>query len=210
MPTGVILAGGFSTRFDGGDKAVAELAGKPMVRRVADRLAPVVSTLVVNCRGEQRESIATALERYPHEVRFAVDPEPDAGPMAGIRTGLRAVTDEYAVVVACDMPFVDRAFVESLFDRAAGHDAAVPEVDGWYQTTQAVYRAAPMADACDRALERGDSKILAPLDELDWVVVDHETLAERGWLETFENVNTRAELREAAHRAASERANGER
>jgi molybdopterin-guanine dinucleotide biosynthesis protein A len=59
-----------------------------------------------------------------------------------------------------------------------------------------------MADACDRALERGDSKILAPLEELDWVVVDHGTLAERGWLETFENVNTRGELREVETRLA--------
>jgi molybdopterin-guanine dinucleotide biosynthesis protein A len=124
--------------------------------------------------------------------------------MAGIRTGLREVPDEYAVVVACDMPFVAREFVEYLFDRVVGHDAAVPELDGWYQTTQAVYRAEAMADACDRALERGDSKILAPLDDLDWIVVDHETLAERGWLGTFENVNTRAELREAEQRETSE------
>jgi len=171
-----------------------------MIRRVADRLAPAVSTLVVNCRGEQRESLAAAMDGYDHEVRFAVDPEPDAGPMAGIRTGLRESPDEYALVVACDMPFVSRVFVEYLFDRACGHDAAVPEVDGWYQTTQAVYRAERMADACDRALERGDSKILAPLDELDWTVVDHATLAERGWLRTFENVNTRAELRDAGAR----------
>ena len=200
MPTGVILAGGFSTRFEGGDKALADLAGQPMVRRVADSVAPSISTLVLNCRAEQRGALGDALDGYPHEVRFAVDPEPDAGPMAGIRTGLRAVPDEYALVVACDMPFVDGSFVQHLFDRAAGHDAAVPEVDGWYQTTQAVYRAAAMADACDRALERGDSKILAPLEELDWVVVDHETLDEAGWLGTFENVNTRGELREAAAR----------
>ena len=202
MPTAVVIAGGFSTRFEGGDKALADLAGVPMIRRVADRLAPVVSTLVVNCRAEQRESLAAAMDGYEHEVRFAVDPDPDAGPMAGIRTGLRESPDEYAAVVACDMPFVDREFVTYLFDRAAGHDAAVPEVDDWYQTTQAVYRAGRMADACDRALERGDSKILAPLEELDWVVVDHGTLAERGWLETFENVNTRGELREVETRLA--------
>jgi molybdopterin-guanine dinucleotide biosynthesis protein A len=204
MPTGVIVAGGFSTRFEGGDKALANFAGTPMVRRVADRLAPAITTLVVNCRAEQRGGIGEAVDGYPHEVRFAVDPEPDAGPMAGIRTGLREVPDEYAVVVACDMPFVAREFVEYLFDRVVGHDAAVPELDGWYQTTQAVYRAEAMADACDRALERGDSKILAPLDDLDWIVVDHETLAERGWLGTFENVNTRAELREAEQRETSE------
>jgi molybdopterin-guanine dinucleotide biosynthesis protein A len=117
--------------------------------------------------------------------------------MAGIRTGLRAVESEYAVVVACDMPAVSVDLVELLVERAQGHDAAVPQLeDGWYQTTQAVYRAAPMADACDRALARDEHKILAPLEELDWVVVSEAEVREVASLSTFENVNTRAELRE--------------
>jgi molybdopterin-guanine dinucleotide biosynthesis protein A len=118
--------------------------------------------------------------------------------MAGIRTGLRAAPTEFAVVVAGDMPFVEAGLVRHLFARVAGHDAAVPRVEEWYQTTQAVYRAAPMADACDRALARGDRKILAPLEELHWTTVTWETLRANGWLDSFENVNTRGELAEAA------------
>jgi molybdopterin-guanine dinucleotide biosynthesis protein A len=204
MQSAVVIAGGQSTRFEEGDKAVADLAGRPMIRRVADRLEPVVSTLVVNCRADQRGAIAAALEGYSHEVRFAIDPDPNAGPMAGIGTGLRAVTDEYAVVVACDMPLVDRDLVEHLFDTAEGHDAAVPRVEEWFQTTQAVYRAEAMAEACDRALARGDSKVLAPLSELDWVVVDEDTLRRAGWLESFKNVNTVEELRSVARRLRSD------
>lgn len=199
MTEGVIIAGGYATRFEGGDKAVADLAGTPMIRRVADRLAPAIDRLVVNCRTEQVAAIEEALTGYEHPVAVAEDPEPDEGPMAGIRTGLRAVESEYAVVVACDMPVVSVDLVELLFERAAGHDAAVPQLsEGWYQTTQAVYRAAPMADACDRALARGEHKILAPLEELDWVVVSEAEVREVASLSTFENVNTRAELRDAA------------
>ncbi len=201
MPTGVIIAGGRSTRFGEADKAVAPLAGTPMVRRVADRLAGVVDALVVNCRVDQREAIERALGGYPHPVAFAIDEATDEGPMAGIGTGLRAVDDEYAVVVACDMPFVDPAVVAYLFDRAAGHDAAVPKLDdGWYQTTQAVYRADAMADACESALAAGEHKILAPLERLDWVVVGEPELRERGALDTFENVNTREEFAAAEDR----------
>jgi molybdopterin-guanine dinucleotide biosynthesis protein A len=197
MSEGVIIAGGHSTRFEGGDKAVADLAGTPMIRRVADRIAPTVDRLVVNCRTEQVAAIRDALEGYDHPVAFAEDPDPNEGPMAGIRTGLRAVESEYAVVVACDMPAVAVGVVELLFERAQGHDAAVPQLDdGWYQTTQAVYRATPMADACDRALDRGDHKILAPLEELDWVAVDEGAIRSVASLSTFENVNTRAQLRE--------------
>jgi molybdopterin-guanine dinucleotide biosynthesis protein A len=198
MRSGVVVAGGRSTRFGDADKAVADLAGTPMVRRVADRLVPVVDELVVNCRRDQRASIESAMVGYPLPVRYAVDPEADRGPMAGIMVGLREADGEYAVVVACDMPFVDADFLAHLFDCAAGHDAAVPRPDEWYQTTQAVYRAAAMAAACRRALDAGETKILAPLSDLDWVVVDDEATAEAAAAGTFRNVNTVDELRSAA------------
>ncbi len=71
--------------------------------------------------------------------------------MAGIATGLGAVDSEYAAVVACDMPFVDPAFLDYLFERAASHEAAVPRPDEWFQTTQAVYHAEAMqAPASER------------------------------------------------------------
>lgn len=198
--SGVILAGGHSTRFGEEDKAVVELAGTPMIRRVVDRIDPVVDDLVVNCREEQVPAIRDALEGGP-DASFAVDPIPDRGPMAGIMTGLRAAPTEYAVVVACDMPFVDPGLVDHLFDRAAGHEAAVPRLDDqWFQTTQAVYRAEPMAEACERALERDERRIVEPLFELDYAVVDEEEVREYADLETFENVNTREEFEAAVER----------
>lgn len=199
MRAGVILAGGRSTRFGDADKAVAELAGTPMIRRVADRLAPVVDELVVNCREDQVDAIGAAIEGVGLDARFAPDPEPDQGPLVGIRTGLAAAAAEYAAVVACDMPFVESGLLEFLFDRAAGHDAAVPRLgDGWFQTTQAVYRTEPMVDACDRAMARGEGRIVAAFDDLDVVEVTEPALLAHTTLDTFDNLNTREEF-EAAH-----------
>lgn len=201
MHTGVILAGGRSTRFGDEDKAIADLAGTPMIRRVADRIEPVIDELVVNCRDDQVSAITEALDGYEREVTVAVDEEPDRGPTAGIMTGLRAVPTEYAFVVACDMPHVDPEFVSHLFDRAAGHDAAVPRLDDrWFQTTHAVYRADSMADACNAALERGERKVIEPLLELDYVVVTEDEVRAHSDPETFANVNTREELEAAARR----------
>ena len=199
MDTGVIIAGGRSTRFGETDKAVADLAGTPMIRRVANRLVDDVGAIVINCRHDQRAAIEAAMASYPLEVTFAFDEEPDLGPMAGIRTGLRAVESEYAVVVACDMPFVEPAFVRHLFDRAADHEAALAQLDDrWFQTTQAVYHAEAMADACADAIERDERKIIEPLFDLDYVVVDEAELLEHASRETFRNVNTREELERAA------------
>ncbi|NEU55500.1 molybdenum cofactor guanylyltransferase [Halorussus sp. MSC15.2] len=217
MPAGVVLAGGRSTRFGEGDKAVGDLAGVPMIRRVADRLVPVVDVLVVNCRADQRETIAAALDGYDRPVRFAIDPDPDEGPMAGIRTGLREVEEtdsRYAFVAACDMPFLDPDLVAYLFERARGRDAderespsdprqsrdaAVPRPTDWFETTHAVYRARPMADACDAALVAGESRIIEPLFELDYAVVEGEELSEFD-ADSFENVNTHEEFEAAEER----------
>jgi molybdopterin-guanine dinucleotide biosynthesis protein A len=201
MRSAVILAGGRSTRFGDRDKAVADLAGRPMIRRVAARLGTVADDLVVNCRPDQVDAITAAFEGFDRSVTVAEDPEPDLGPMAGIQTGLLAADGEYGAVVACDMPFVAPALLEHLFAVAAGTDAAIPRLDDqWFQTTQAVYHADRMAAACERALDRGDRKVLAPLRDLDYVVVDEPTVREVASLETFENVNTAAELADAEAR----------
>ena len=210
MRTGVIVAGGQSTRFGEADKAVAELAGTPMIRRVGNRLETVIDALVVNCREDQHEAIEAAMEGYPLPVTFAIDEEPDLGPMAGIYTGLRAVEGEYAAVVACDMPFVDPDFLEFLFSRATGADAALARLeDGWFQTTQAVYRADAMAEACKGALERGDRRILDPLEDLEYVVVSEAEVREVTTLETFRNLNTAEEFERAETEIAAACSPGE-
>ncbi|WP_266077094.1 molybdenum cofactor guanylyltransferase [Haladaptatus caseinilyticus] len=201
MPAAVILAGGRSTRFGEKDKAVADLAGVPMLRRVADRIEGVIDDLVINCREDQRESIVDAMRDYAQPITFAIDRDPDRGPMAGIRSGLAACDAEYAFVVACDMPFVDSELVSYLFETAHGYEAAVPQLeDGWFQTTHAVYQPNVMVEACDIALEQDERKIIEPLFELDYRVVDAEDLREHGSLESFENINTRREFDAASQR----------
>ncbi|SFC36652.1 molybdenum cofactor guanylyltransferase [Halobiforma haloterrestris] len=207
MPTnqtlaGVVIAGGYSTRFGDADKAVADLAGTPMIRRVVDRLATVTDEIVVNCREDQLEAIDAALEGCDASVRFATDPVEDRGPLAGIRVGLETATREYAAVVACDMPFVDPALLELLLERAQGSDGAVVRLeDGWYQTTQAVYRTDAMAEACAAALEGDDGRILAAIDRIDCVTVAESELEAAGVDDaTFESVDTQAELEDAADR----------
>jgi molybdopterin-guanine dinucleotide biosynthesis protein A len=204
MRAALVLAGGRSTRFGDRDKAVADLDGTPMIRRVVDRLAPLVDEVVINCRDDQVDAIGDAFSDAPFDPEFAIDRDPDEGPMAGIARGLEAVSAAYAVVVACDMPFVDPRVVQYLFERAEGADAAIPRPDEWFQTTQAVYRTEAMAPACRRALDRGDDRIVAPLADLDEVVVDADEIEAVGSLDTFENVNTPEEFAAARARIKAE------
>ncbi|USZ72189.1 molybdenum cofactor guanylyltransferase [Natronosalvus halobius] len=210
---GVIIAGGFSTRFQDGDKAVADLDGTPLIGHVADRLEDVTDELVVNCRAEQVDALQDALETRSRTIQVAVDRTPDRGPLAGIATGLEAASAPVAAVVACDMPFVETALLEALFERLEGdgdretdeHEvrtaAVVPKhPDGWFQTTQAVYRTEPMANACRTALEADEGKILAALDRIEWTVLEPADWKRHATLGSFDSIDTRADLEAARAR----------
>ena len=196
--TGVVVAGGRSVRFGARDKTVADLAGKPLIRHTAERLLEATDHLVVNCRDDQREVIAEALTGL--DPTFAIDEEPDRGPVGGIATGLRAAETPYAAVAAADMPLLDSGLFEYLFERAADHDAAVPRPGDWFEPLHAVYRPEPMADACEAALEEEDTRIIEPLFSLDYVVVERSDLTAHGSLDSFESVDTPADLQWAAER----------
>lgn len=205
MGVGVIVAGGFSTRFGERDKAFAEVGGRPMVRHVAERIATGVDALVVNCRADQVDRVAGAMDGYRHPVETAVDEVEGRGPVGGIERGLRAVPEGTAAafVVACDMPFVEVDLVGYLVERfhSTGGDAVVPRSsDGWVQVLHAVYDPGAMAAACRTAIDRDERKVLAPLSYLETTVLDPSDLADHGTERSFENVNTPDDL-EAARAA---------
>lgn len=198
----VVLAGGRSRRFGEEDKALATLVDRPMIRHVVDRLDPIVDELVINCRADQRPDLAAALPGEAAPDRYAVDPEPDRGPMAGIATGLAALERApVAIVVACDMPFVDRGVITFLFDSLGSADAVVPQVEGeWLETTHAVYRRDPMIAAAREGLAAGEERIVQALDRLEVRTVAADEVRGHGSLASFENVNTREELADAERR----------
>lgn len=196
--SGIVVAGGGSTRFAGGDKATASLDGAPMIRRVVADLAPVVDDLVVNCRAPQRDALAEALAGY--EFRFAEDPVHHRGPLAGVRAGLRAAAGEYAAIVACDMPFVPAGFLAFLFERARRRTGAAPCLDGVVRPFPSVVHVRAGLAACREAFVRRPRSPETFLDLLDVDVVADEVVRAHVDPGALTDVNTRRELRAAVER----------
>ena len=102
--TGVILAGGRSSRMGMTDKALLPLAGKPLLAHVIARLAPQVADIVVSANGDLSRFapfglpiVADSVAGYP-------------GPLAGVLAGLEwAAVNRPAigsvVTVPTDTPF---------------------------------------------------------------------------------------------------------
>ena len=195
--TGVVLAGGRSTRFDGGDKALAVVAGTPMLARVVRRLGAVTDDVVVNCRPGQRAAFERALASVDATVRFAIDDRPDEGPLVGLHTALDAVSAPRVLVVACDLPFLDPAFLDALLATvdtdASAPDAAVPVDDAGFPTpTCAAYRTDALASSVTGSLAAGRRRLRDALAELDVRTVQPDALGASE--HALADVDTRADL----------------
>jgi molybdopterin-guanine dinucleotide biosynthesis protein A len=171
----VLLAGGRSSRYPDGDKALAEVGGKPMCRRAVGGLPG--AELIVNCRVDQRPALAEALEGMT--PRFAIDPVPDRGPLAGLVTALRVTAADRVVAVACDMPLFDRQTAERLLAALDDADTAVVDTDDTTQPLGAAYRVDAARQACETTLACGSRRLVDALDRVDVTTVDADPRAIR-------------------------------
>ena len=190
--SGIILAGGVSRRLEK-NKALERIGGKAIIERVIDSLVPLTTeVLAVVARPEQ----ATAL-RLPPSVRVVSDRYPGGGSLGGIFTGLEASAELWSLVVACDMPFLNRELLHHLIAQSSNVDAVVPCLGGQPEPLHALYSKACLAPM-ERMLRDGDLKI-APLFEAVRVrYVDEETIDRIDPRHlSFFNINTQADLEEA-------------
>lgn len=79
---GVILAGGLARRMGGGDKPLVEIAGRPILQHVIDRLKSQCARLAINANGDPARFSAFGLPVISDSV------EGFAGPLAGILAGM--------------------------------------------------------------------------------------------------------------------------
>lgn len=148
--TGIVLAGGHSSRM-GRDKATLPWGDSDLLHTVLGRLAPACRELIVVSNIPRRLTMPA--------VRVVPDQYIDCGPLGGIQAGLAAAASEYSFVAACDMPFVNAASVEFLWRAAAGYDAAVPYIDGYYHPLCAVYHRRCLASV-EALLQTGRYRVI--------------------------------------------------
>ena len=132
--SGIVLAGGRSRRL-GRDKAVEPFDGQPLIRRVTGQLAAVTDEIVVVVANPERG------KELPLDGghRLAVDVFPDKGSLGGIFSGLAAARNPWGLVVACDMPFLNRRLLAAMLSLRPGFDAVVPRPGAYPEPTHALY-----------------------------------------------------------------------
>lgn len=96
----------------GQDKGLIELAGRPLVERVLDRIAPQADEVLISANRH--------LDIYArHGHRVVVDRQADfLGPMAGIYAAGQVAHGEWLLVVPCDAPFLPDDLAQRLLAEA--------------------------------------------------------------------------------------------
>lgn len=122
----VLLAAGQSSRFEDGNKLLAQVDGMPIVRRAAETLldAAVEETVVIV--GHDEDAVRDALSGLP--VSFQFNPDYAEGQSTSVRAGVEAARErdwDGTVFALGDMPFVSPATVDALLDRYAGEGESI-------------------------------------------------------------------------------------
>ena len=204
MRGAIVLAGGPGRRM-GRAKPLAKVAGVPLVLHVVRAAQMAADEVVVVTKGTHAAPIRAVL---PHGVLLKTDSRRVQSPLVGFVAGAEALSSEYVAFLACDLPLLSPAVLETLFAAAAERDAAIPRwPDGRIEPMVAVYLRAPARDAALEALdagERANTDLIRRLLDVAYVPVDALRTVDPE-LDSFVNVNTPADLKSAGRRLRSRR-----
>lgn len=181
-----ILAGGRSSRM-GAEKAFLKLHGKPFIRIIYDKFAALSDDIIITVGTMPPDAFVSVL---PAGARVIKDSIYTSSPVGGIITAAINSRHTYFAAVATDMPLIEPAVIDRLFNIAAGHSAAIPVYkDGRLEPLCAVYRADDIKNI-NASLVRAAMDIVKILT--DPVLVNVERFIDvDSKLDTFRNVNTK-------------------
>ncbi|MBK8099961.1 MAG: molybdenum cofactor guanylyltransferase [Planctomycetes bacterium] len=205
LEAALILAGGRSRRM-GQPKEALPFGGTTLLERTAAAVRAGALRVVVVGRGGDQQL------RVPGGCDLVTDERPEAGPLAAIATGLRALQSGGAAardrvfVTACDAPFLNAAGIAWLAERLGEHRLVMPRHDGILQPLCSALRVECLSPI-DELLAGGirSPRSIAQLPGAN--IVDVDTLpAAAPFRSCLATVNTPEEYRQAL---AASRADGD-
>ncbi len=188
--SGFILVGGESRRM-GTDKSGLMLNGQSFVDRIASevsRVTPSVTFVGSNAAALQLKHLSKAA--------LAPDVYPHWGALGGVHAALTACSAQgsasWALIVACDFPFVTSELFVRLASVREGFEAVAPvQSDSIPQPLCALYRVEPCLARAEELIKSGERKPIALLQSVctRWILFSE--LADLKHANSlFDNINT--------------------
>lgn len=130
---GLILAGGKSSRMNGNYKGNLIYDNETFVEKIISELGKMTKQIWISYGEEMHDSY--------EGCRIVQDEYPGCGPLSGLHAGLKKCDSEFALVAACDMPFLQIELYQYLFRfLEEQYDGVVPIIEGKMHPLAAIYR----------------------------------------------------------------------
>jgi molybdenum cofactor guanylyltransferase len=129
--TGIILSGGRNSRM-GVNKAFLEVEGTRLIDKALRIYRGIFAEIIIVTNDP-----LTYLEFS--DATIITDIYKKKGALGGIFSGLFYASNQYSFVIACDMPFLNKDFIQYMTGLAGHHDIIVPETPEGRQPLHAVY-----------------------------------------------------------------------
>ncbi|MDH5449436.1 MAG: molybdenum cofactor guanylyltransferase [Candidatus Bathyarchaeota archaeon] len=193
----IILAGGFSKRF-GHDKGLVDLAGKPLVLHVLDRIAKVANETLIVVSSAGQKDVFMSFIKAP--IKVLIDQHSQRSPIVGALTGFKHASGEYSLLLPCDTPFVSKKVASLLLDLCVNKGAVIPRWPNRYiEPLQAAYHTESALNASETAYKGKRLAMRFMVDNLSGVRYVSTLVLQQidPRLMTFFNVNTTEDLKKA-------------
>ena len=173
----------------GKDKAFLRVEGMPMIEHVLRALRKSAERVII---------VTNSPDSYASYGALVVTDATDKrGPLTGIYSGLLRSPDEYNLVVACDMPFLNSRLLAYMAGLAGDYDVVLPKVGDFIEPLHAVYRRG-LLPVIEDHIKREQRKIQSMLVGLRVRHVTEEEIDRFDPLRrSFINLNTPEEYKEA-------------
>lgn len=185
----IVLAGGSGSRL-GRDKVLETVGGKSLLQRVVNVVSSFCSGIIIVTAGGKS---FPQLRGHPR-LRIVSDIYAGKGIVGGLYTGMVTSNSFYNLVVASDMPFLNKALLRYMIQLATGFDAVVPRLGNMVEPLHGVY-SKRCIDPLEWMIKQGSLKFS---DVLSLVRVRHVKDQE---IDRFDpkhlsvfNINTEADL----------------
>lgn len=166
----------------GRDKALLPWRGATLLDHALSRLRQVCGPVFILCGSDRRYA--------DRGVPVLLDARPEAGPLAGLVSGLAQLAEEPGVFLAVDLPEVPAALLAELAGRTGSADAVVPVSEHGPEPLCAAYNRACLGPA-ERRLAAGEFKMTGFWPEVRVVQVPPAEVRRFGDPAVlFRNVNT--------------------
>ncbi|MFP4640728.1 MAG: molybdenum cofactor guanylyltransferase [Dehalococcoidia bacterium] len=188
----IILAGGSGSRM-GQNKCLMALNGKSLLQRTMDRVNELAGEIILVV--EQGKSLL--YPQLPENVKVAEDFSGGKGPLMGVYSGLKASSDNWSLVVGCDMPFLNVNLLRYMADFAPHFDIVILRINGLPEPLHAIY-SSECANVIEEIMEEGKFKVNTILKRVNVKYVEEGeiSLFDPEHLSLF-NVNTPSDLEKA-------------